>query len=193
MVLNPDSSLFDPDLEAVIVGQIGKAGLQRLRQYHPTTHLFDPSKKTYPFGSQEYSIDDLRDSANRPTVIKHTGDNIYTTGSNGVFISRGYKNEKWGEMVDKAMATGIGLRTHLIIQDLVEPQHFQVQTISSITAEPKQWTVPVRFAPYYVWTGTAYEPGDILVTAGTDRQVTTLHSLNIHGQRDNTYQGVAVK
>lgn len=187
------ATIFDPDLKATIAGLIGTEGLQRLRRYHPTTHLFDPARKTYQFGSDKYSIDELRDPNNRPTVIKHTGDNIYTTGSNGVFISRGYRNEQWGEMMDKALLTGVGLRTHLIVQDLVEPQRFPVETISSTTADPKTWAVPVRFAPYYVWNGTEYELGDALVTSGTDRQVTTLNSLNIHGQRDNTPQGVAVK
>lgn len=187
------AAIFDPNLTSTIETLIGNAGLARLRAYHPTTHLFDPHQKTYRFDDQDYSIDDLKQPDGIGTVLKHTGDNMNTTGSNGVFISRGYKNETWRETIDQAKITGLGRRTHLVIQELIEPQRFAIQAISSTTATPKDYTVPVRFAPYYVRIGDHYVLGDVLVTAGTDREVTTLQSFNIHGQRDNSYQGVAVK
>lgn len=187
------AAIFDPELESTIETIIGTTGLARLRAHHPTTHLFDPAKKTYRFDGQDYSVDELKSTDGKATVLKHTGDNIYTTGSNGVYISKGYQNQKWHQALEDAMTTGIGRRTHLIIQELVEPQRFPIEAISSTTAEPKTYTVPNRMAPYFVWNGARYVLGDLLVTAGTDREVTTLQSFNIHGQRANSYQGVAVK
>lgn len=188
------AALFDPALESIIKGVIGESSLKRLRAYHPTTHLFTPDKRSYQFKDKEVMIDEIRNpSPDQGFVLKHTGDNIYTTGSNGVFISLGYKSEGWSDIVDQALATGLGRRTYLVLQELVEPQRFGIEAISSTTAVPKKFTVPTRFAPYYVRIGDEYVLGDALVTSGTDREVEKLNSFNIHGQRDNTYQGVAVK
>lgn len=187
------ATLFDPNLEHDIEGVIGVDGLARLRTWHPTTYLFDPNQKKYIFNGKEHDIGSIKNPGQGGFVLKHTGDNIYTTGSNGVYFSRGYKSDRWPEIVDRAIQTGMGKRNHLILQEMVDPQPFEVETISSTTATPKTVLVPNRFAPYYVWDGSAYILGNALVTAGTDREVTNLNSVNIHGQRDNTYQGVALR
>lgn len=184
------ATLFDANLEPTIVGLIGQGGLQRLRTYHPTTHLLSPNKSLYTFGNQDFTIRDLKYPGNKSGfVLKHTGDNTYTTGSNGVYFSHGYQSSEWPSVVESAHRTGVGKRTPLIIQELVYPQPFPIETITSTTAEPKSMIVPVRFAPYYIDD----DLGDALVTAGTDREVEKLNSFNIHGQKKNSYQGVSVK
>lgn len=170
----------------------------QMLRWHAQTHFTDPSVKSIGFtDGTTYTWDDLMtkiplEGETDPRmrfVIKRGGDSEFTTESRGIAFSYGRGSINWREALEAALEKSARGEEFWIIQQLQTPDLFTVNYLPKSRADKIQTGVfPNRFAPYYVSTGDGFQLGSILVTAGTDRLVSKRGSLNIHGQRDNTYQ-----
>lgn len=188
------SSVFDPTM------------LAEMQALHAETSVLDPDQGGVMLGNTWYSFEDLANLVpDFPMVLKAGGVNNGTTGSAGVDFSPNKKFahttsfndelEVWKKKLYAAIhdpqKNGYSVIQHFYPSDL-----FDVAMIQNERKKPHRYDVAVRIAPYYVrvtdpvWGKDIFTLGNILVTAGTDRETRLRKNGkgdNIHGQSENTY------
>lgn len=184
------STLFDPTYKTIFEA---KTHAQQ-QQLHAESDVIDPDRPSVQLGENMFSFDDI--SQLRPDfqmVLKRGGDNEGTTGSKGLVLSSDTNETGWKCALQTALTEPLSGGNFWIIQRFYSSTKSPVLHMRNSRSTPKELTVINRFAPYYVRNGQNLELGNILVTAGTDEETYKRGRNNIHGLRQNTYQGVTVK
>lgn len=182
------SLLFDPSFESAFT----KENLNSLRRLHAETAVLD---KANPFVhlDKDYTHDELRNlDTNIGLVLKRGGDSVGSTGSKGLVISKDVPLEEWKTMFDVALNEPSEGGSYWIIQKYYQSASLPVKFIKNSRSLPKELEAITRIAPYYVRHQDTFRLGNVLVTAGTDRETRVKRWANIHGLRRNTYQAVSV-
>ncbi len=191
------STPFNPDLRDFILEDLGEQAEERLaavQAAHAETHVLSGNQNEIIFDGVSYSLDDLVNLKYQPGfVLKTGGDSEHASESKGVFFSHGRGSDRWTKAFDEALAGAAQGDKYWVMQKVIQPRSFDISTIPNSRSMPKEMLVPNRLAPYYGLLDGRLQLGNILVTAGTDREVDKLKDLQIHGQKHNTYQGVVVK
>lgn len=165
--------------------------LQTLRSLHAETAVLDKEYRAVTL-DKIYSLEQLRNlDLDMDLVLKRGGDNIGSTGSKGLVLSKDVSFATWQAMFDRALEEPLHGGSYWIIQKFYRSDTFPVEFIKSSRATPKKLEAINRTAPYYVKQGDSYVLGNVLVTAGTDMETYNKQLGNIHGLRRNTYQAVA--
>jgi hypothetical protein len=161
---------------------------------HAETDVLDGSRSSVRLGNEQYNLDDVREL--RPEfslVLKRGGDTIGATGSKGLMISSDVQPDTWRRQFDTAVSEPLQGGSFWVVQRVYESRPYMVHTIKNSRSQPKTYDVITRFAPYYVRSDDEMQLGNVLVTAGTDRETRVKHIHNVHGLRDNAYQAAEVK
>lgn len=180
------STLFDDAFSAYFKPDT----LQTLRTLHAETAVLDKECRSVTL-DKTYSLEQLRNlDLDIDLVLKRGGDNIGSTGSKGLVLSKDVSNATWQTMFDRALEEPFQGGSYWVIQKFYRSDTFPVEFIKSSRATPKKLDAINRTAPYYVRQGNGYILGNVLVTAGTDMETYNKQLGNIHGLRCNTYQAV---